>query len=108
MIYRDSTIILFRDKVTGHTCCRLCLRPRGMIPCNVPYCSGWECVCSITKKTIRRPFFDNTKHKILLSLDKCFLCDICSYNNEPSMCNKNVYPIIEKTVDIIKTSERMT
>lgn len=105
--YRDSVIIMFRDKNTDQTYCRLCLKSINT-PDPVFRCNRKRCVCSYLNKTVCRPFFDNSKHEIILSVDKCFLCSSCSVGNNPQKCREIVREVVNNCIENIRNSARET
>ena len=102
-MYRDNAVIIFRDKNTDQTYCRLCLKTINTID-PVFSCNMMQCACSYTNNEVCRPFFDNIKHKIILSIDKCFLCNSCSVGNNPQNCREIVRNVVNSCIENIRNN----
>lgn len=106
-MYRDSSVIVFRNIEINEIYCRLCLRDTSQIPLDIELCSNWTCVCGSGDKHIHPPYFDNSKHEILLSSNRCILCNSCSSGNNPTGCTKGMKNVVIEIMGISKIAKRV-
>lgn len=99
MKYRDNAVIIFKDKFTDDMGCKLCSNKE--LPNNMDrilgdaysyVCTSYRCMISTSPNQIHSPFFDNTKHTIILSIDTCKICPGCIVNMK--QCPHNIEKLV--------------
>lgn len=96
MKYRDSAVIIYKDKFTDDIYCRLCSNEETIRNATrlLGDASDYICgdyVCLKNGRYMEPPIFDNTKHDIIFSITECHICPDCSISIE--QCPHNVKKI---------------